>query len=84
MVYAREKKTSIAVDAERCQGCLICVMRCSMRFDKSFNPETSRIRVIIHFDRSPEIHFTEECDKCGICAKHCPSGTLILGEKIAV
>ncbi len=82
MTISRKKRPAIAVEAEKCQGCLICIMRCGLRFDQSFNPRVARIRVMPYFDRAPEISFKEDCDRCGLCVMHCPTGALLYGEDI--
>lgn len=76
MFVPEKERPPIIVDAEKCQGCLICIMRCGLRFDKLFNPEASKITVTPYLDRAPEISFKEHCDRCGICVRHCPSGAL--------
>ncbi len=84
MSVSESKGPPIIVDSEKCQGCLICIMRCGFRFDKSFNPQASKITVIPYLNRAPEISFAEECDRCGICVTHCPSGALSSeNEKVA-
>ena len=68
----------IVKDEEKCAGCLMCQMRCSYRFTKTFNPSQSAIEIL----RQPEgkrefrIEFLETCDECGLCARHCTYGAL--------
>ena len=81
MTVSKKKRPAIIVEAAKCQGCLICIMRCGLRFDRSFNPQAARINVIPYFNRSPEISFKERCDRCGICVRYCPTGALSYGEK---
>lgn len=76
-------KFEIMVETEKCTGCLICGLRCSLRFEKTFNPMKSQIIIISYFDRDNEISFKDECDHCGTCARYCPYGALILKEKEA-
>ncbi len=66
-------KFEIVVEPERCTGCLICALR--------FNPMKARIMVITYFDRDNEISFEDQCDSCGICARHCPYGALTLKDR---
>ena len=78
---AKTSKFEIMVEPVNCTGCLICALRCSLRFEKMFNPLKAAIRVITHSDRDNQISFTEQCDSCGICARHCPYGALNLKER---
>jgi Pyruvate/2-oxoacid:ferredoxin oxidoreductase delta subunit len=71
----------ITIDANNCVGCLICVMRCSLRFDKAFSPAAARVKIIPFSDgRFNEISFTDECDTCGICARYCPHNAIYRGK----
>jgi len=76
----KEKKMEIHVDASKCTGCLICELRCSLRFEKKFNPHKAAIRIkrLVGAENEYEITFTEKCDNCGICARHCPYEALVL------
>ena len=82
MVTTR-KGPPIKVDASKCTGCLICELRCSLRFEKAFNPSKAQIRIrrLVGADNEYEISFTDECDNCGICARYCPYGALIQERK---
>lgn len=78
ITYREMKGRRVTGNDEKCNGCLICQLRCSFRFEKAFNP----LRAAIKVDRFAEeegkfyISFTERCDVCGICAIHCPYGAL--------
>ena len=73
---AKEKKKGrpIRVFTDRCAGCLICELRCSLRFEKEFNPAKAKINIIrrVNSDTEYAISFEEDCDNCGICARYCP------------
>ena len=73
----------IAVDPKKCQTCWICMMRCGLRFDKTSNPNAAMIRVVPSYNAWPTIEFADGCDGCGICARYCPAGALILKEDAA-
>ena len=82
---SKKKGPTIFVDASRCCGCLICELRCSLRFEKAFNPAKAAIRIRRLVDEEDEfsISFTEKCDCCGICARNCPYGALVQAKKSA-
>jgi len=71
------------IDPSRCTGCLICELRCSLRFGKAFNPSLAKIRIrrLVGRENEYEISFTTECDNCGICARFCPYGALLQEKK---
>ena len=75
---AKKKGFPIKIDSEKCAGCLICELRCSLRVEKAFNPAKARIRIrrLVGTDTEYAISFTEACDNCGICVRHCPYGAL--------
>ena len=75
----KRKGPPIEVHIDRCTGCLICQLRCSLRFEKAFNPSKARIRVrrLVGADTEYAIAFENDCDNCGICVRQCPYGALI-------
>lgn len=79
MTQTKRKGPPIRVDAARCTGCLICELRCSLRFEKAFSPAKAAIRVrrLVGAEDEYQISFTERCDNCGICARYCPYGALV-------
>jgi len=82
-MLTKRKVPSINVDSTKCCGCLICPMRCSLRFEKAFDPSSAaiQIRKLVNQDTEFSITFTDKCDSCGICARFCPSGALTLEKK---
>jgi ferredoxin len=68
----------IKVDVGRCAGCLLCELRCSLRFEKAFNPIKAAIRVRRQVNSPNEysISFTDKCDRCGLCVQFCLYGAL--------
>ena len=82
MVMMR-KGAPIAVDAAKCTGCLICELRCSLRFEKAFNPSRAKImiRKLVEGENEYSIAFAEDCDNCGICARFCFYGALTQHKK---
>jgi len=73
-------KFEIVAEPAKCVGCLICSLRCSLRFEKAFNPMKAQIGIITYFDRDNEIFFRDQCDSCGTCARYCPYGALTFKE----
>ena len=74
----RKKGSPISVDASKCAGCLICELRCSLRFEKAFNPARAAIKVRrrVQSVNEYEVSFSDRCDNCGICARYCSYGAL--------
>ena len=67
----------ITLHPENCTGCLTCQIRCSLQWQKSFNPTKAFVRITPAdngFDFG--ISYSEECHACLICARHCPYGAL--------
>jgi len=81
----KKKGQPIMVDSSNCAGCLICVMRCSYRFEKAFNPSKAAIQIRKLINEATEffVSLTDACDNCGICARFCPHGALIQTKKEA-
>lgn len=77
--------TAMTVFPEKCAGCLVCELRCSLRFEKAFNPGRAAIQIrrLVGQETEYSIAFTEKCDNCGICARYCPYEALIWEKKAA-
>jgi len=78
-----KKGPPIKIYPQECTGCLICELRCSLRFEKAFNPNRAKITVrrLIDSDVEYAIAFDSDCDNCGICARNCPYDALIQERK---
>jgi ferredoxin len=76
---ASRKGPPVLVFPEKCTGCLICELRCSLRFEKEFIPSAAAIRVrrLVGADREFDVTLTELCDNCGLCARYCPYEALV-------
>ena len=74
LAYKSVQERRILADDEKCNGCLMCQLRCSDRFEKAFNISRAAIRVDRFAKGATDffISFTDKCDACGICARHCP------------
>lgn len=81
----RRKGPPIRVEATVCTGCLICELRCSLRFERAFNPSRSEIRVrrLVTGKTEYQISFGDGCDNCGICVRYCPYGALVQEKREA-
>lgn len=70
--------------SDRCTGCRMCELACTMFHEKLFNPNKSRISV--SFEGTPELWTTNVCRSCGDppCAKVCPTDPIAIyrDEKI--
>ncbi len=83
---AKKSSAAISADPAKCAGCIICQLRCSVKFDKAFNPAHSAIIItkLIEGDCEYQISFTEKCDGCGICVRYCPYSALAFADKQGV
>jgi carbon-monoxide dehydrogenase iron sulfur subunit len=68
----------IIIDADKCSGCQMCEVACSLRNTKECNPERSRIRVIkTQLDGQLEF-IPSTCMQCetAMCELVCPTGAI--------
>lgn len=79
----------LVVIPERCSGCRICELVCSIKHFKVNNPKKSAIRVIVHYPH-PIIRMPVVCHQCKEpkCAENCPTdaiyiknGTVLIDEE---
>lgn len=74
----------ILVDTKKCQGCLSCMLACSLVHEGQTNLSLSRIQVIQDsFERWPDDVTIEQCRQCvdPACLKACPTGALHIDAK---
>jgi|TARA_B100001964_G_C13930561_1_gene464354 ferredoxin len=84
LMAEKKKGPPIWIHAERCTGCLICVLRCSLKFEKAFNPDAARIAVrrLVGADTEYAVSLEDDCDNCGICVRNCLYEALFQEEKV--
>jgi len=61
----------IAAAEERCSGCRVCQLVCSLTLFRETNPGKAAIRVKGEFPE-PGRYWITFCDQCGKCAEVCP------------
>ena len=67
------------VDVERCTGCRICEMICSLKHDEKINPLRSRIRIESSWPEEEQIYVCRQCEEPE-CVKSCPENALSQDE----
>jgi ferredoxin len=78
----KARECPILVYPEKCAGCRMCQVTCSIRYLDEFNPLRSFIVITRdHGARTSSIKFTDDCTWCGQCARFCNYGALILKQK---
>jgi len=77
-------KKHLAVDINKCTGCRMCELACTMVREKVFHPKKSRIKVhLIGIPAIPVPVYTRKCDTCGgepACVKYCEVEALTYSE----
>jgi len=67
----------IIVDGDKCTGCKVCELACSMTKHNVFNPRKSYIRILSHEDLGLYLPALKpDCDSCGKCVELCPADAL--------
>ncbi len=69
----------LLVDIEKCQGCLSCMLACSLIHEGVESPSLSRIQIMQNsFASFPDDLTIEQCRQCvdPACVKGCPTGAL--------
>lgn len=89
-ISARERKKILAsdgyliVDPKKCQGCLSCMMACSLAHEGEINLSLSRIQILQDsFGKYPDDISVNQCRQCvdPECVKACPTGALHIDKK---
>jgi Fe-S-cluster-containing hydrogenase component 2 len=68
----------IAIDYDKCTGCRICELACSVKHNGQVNPSKSRIRVVRIETEGRALSFPVMCMKCveAFCIAVCPMGAI--------
>jgi len=71
----------IVFNADRCTGCRICELACSMENNGEYNPRKSFIRIMANEETGVYIPILDiECGMCGKCVQACPQNALSVVE----
>ena len=74
----------LVVDVEKCQGCITCMLACSLVHEGVQNPSLSRIQILQDsFGKFPEDLTIEQCRQCEApaCVEACPENALTANAK---
>jgi formate hydrogenlyase subunit 6/NADH:ubiquinone oxidoreductase subunit I len=63
---------------EKCSGCMLCAMTCSLRYDGIVNPLKARTKIHRKNNITERITLTKECTFCGHCINACNYGARFL------
>ena len=72
----------IDIDAEKCSGCGICGLICSLSHEKEFNPKRARIKVM-HWERIG-LSIPTTCNQCKECIATCPEDAISWDEAMEI
>ena len=73
------KECPILMYPEKCTGCKVCQIRCSIRELGEFNPNKAYIVINRdHGTRTSSMFLTDDCTWCGYCTRYCTYGALEL------
>lgn len=76
MPVSKKEKTLI-FHADRCTGCGICELVCSMAKHGEYNPKRSHIKIIKNWEMDVNIATLDlGCDYCTNCVKWCPTNAI--------
>ncbi len=69
----------LVVDVEKCQGCISCMLACSLVHEGAQSPSLSRIQILQDsFGKFPDDLTIEQCRQCQVpaCVEACPEDAL--------
>ena len=74
----------LLVDTKKCQGCMSCMLACSLVHEGRIGPSLARIQVMQNsFEKFPNDLTIAQCRQCADpeCVKVCPAGALHIDTK---
>jgi anaerobic carbon-monoxide dehydrogenase iron sulfur subunit len=71
--------TELQIDAEKCTGCMLCVLSCSFEKEHFFSPSFARLKVLRDEDDGYWNFAPSVCEFCDepACVEVCPSEALV-------
>lgn len=74
----------LLVGSEKCTGCKLCMLACSLKHEKSFNPLNSRIRIAE--DEVLGVYTPHVCEQCGEhpCVDACAVNAITYDPKVSI
>ena len=69
----------LVVDVEKCQGCISCMLACSLVHEGALSPTLARVQILQDsFGKFPDDLSIEQCRQCEApaCLEACPEGAL--------
>lgn len=77
-------QTRIRIGSEKCTGCLLCKLACSMVKTKKYSYSRALIDVarVDNVERY-RVTLKQGCDGCGYCVQYCAYGALGLPSTVA-
>jgi protein NrfC len=84
MVAVPASEGYLLVDTKKCQGCLTCMLACSLCHEGKENLSLSRIQILQNpFEGYPDDLDISQCRQCvdPLCVKACPAEALIVDRK---
>lgn len=72
---------SLKIDDDRCTGCSLCELICSLMHFKENNPKKAALRIERRFP-APGAFVIHLCNQCGHCQKVCPTEAIFEKERV--
>jgi len=74
----------LVINGEKCTGCLLCVLACSFKHEKTFSLVNSRIRV--ESDEIKNVHKISVCIQCEThpCVDACPTNAFYYDDNLSI
>lgn len=78
-------KMALKSDASKCIGCMLCMLGCSAKHEKTFNPDLSKTEAVDRFPE-PGDYYVHHCTQCEEhpCVDACPEDAIVLDEKLGI